>query len=628
MRTSRTTSATRMVICDSSSLIHLSANQPLPTSLKQDPDRGGSLQGCASKRRRGIGGGSPMPKLLLALLFLFATAAPAAPATGFVDAPGGGRLWYEVKGQGSPIVFLHAGLVGSAGWDASFDHLAKSFRVIRYDRRGFGRSAAPKGPYSDVDDLQAIFETLKIGRAVLVGGSNGSRLAVDYALAHPDRVEALVLLGPVVSGLPYSQHFLPPRMVNYRPMFQEKSRAKLIEAWVQDPYLTDSHSTQARTRLRELLTKNPGPLTATFPESRPPDRPAVGRLAEIHVPTLILVGESDIPDVHAHAGVLEAGIHNARRMIVPKAGHLIQLEQPGFLEWRIREFLRPGETAQHELMMVSDTVHGLDEARRALDYDAKTPLEVQEAGTERRGDVRIVDLSYASPMGGRVPAYLILPPGEGKHPAVLFLHPGQGDRKTFLDEAVGLARDHGFVSLTINAPFLRPENQGKRGGNHWNPEVSRREQIQTVQDLRRGFDFLVSRPEVDPGRLAYVGHSLGATVGGTLAGVEKRPRAFVLMAGYPSLTHAVMNNGDQGSIAFRELTTPEQRDAYVKAMETLDALYYVFAAAPAKLLFQFAKRDEYIPPWDAAAYVRSAKESKEVLWYDTDHFFNEAARRD
>jgi fermentation-respiration switch protein FrsA (DUF1100 family) len=100
------------------------------------------------------------------------------------------------------------------------------------------------------------------------------------------------------------------------------------------------------------------------------------------------------------------------------------------------------------------------------------------------------------------------------------------------------------------------------------------------------------------------------------------------MAGYPSLTHAVMSNGDQGSIAFRELTTPEQRDAYVKAMETLDALYYVFAAAPAKLLFQFAKRDEYITPWDAAAYVRAAKEPKEVLWYDTDHFFNEAARHD
>jgi pimeloyl-ACP methyl ester carboxylesterase len=573
-----------------------------------------------------------MPNLrdaLLALpcLLLMAAAASAEPATGFVDAPGGGRLWYEAKGQGSPVVLLHDGLVSSAGWDGPFDSLSQSFRVIRYDRRGFGRSEAPKGPYSDVDDLNAVFEALRIGRATLVGCSNGSKLAVDYTLAHPDRVEALVLVGPVISGLPYSEHFLRRGMVNYRPMFQEKSREKLIEAWVQDPYLTDPHDAEARTRLRELLTKSPGPLTATFPESRPPDRPAAGRLAEIHVPTVILVGESDIPDVHAHAGVLEAGIHGARRKIVRGIGHLVQLEQPTAITREVLLLLRPEEAVERELTLSSRLVF-LDETRRALDYDARAPLEIQEAGTERRGDVRIVDLSYASPMGGRVPAYLILPPGEGRHPAVLFLHPGQGDRKTFVDEAVGLAKDRGFVALTISAPFLRPENRGKRGGNPWNPEVERREQIQTIVDLRRGFDLLVSRPEVDPGRLAYVGHSLGATVGGTLAGVEKRPRAFVLMAGYPSLTHAMMNNGDQGSIAFRELATPEQRGAYVKAMAPLDALYYVFAAAPAKLLFQFAKRDEYITPWDAAAYVRSAKEPKEVLWYDTDHFFNDAARWD
>lgn len=570
-----------------------------------------------------------MPKRLLALpcLLLLAAAASAETSSGFVDAPGGGRLWYEVKGQGSPIVFLHDGLVSSAGWDGPFDSLADSFRVVRYDRRGFGRSEPPKGPYSNVDDLHAILETLRIGRAVLVGCSNGSKLAVDYTLAHPDRVEALVLVGPVISGLPYSEHFLRRGLVNYRPMFQEKSRERLIEAWVQDPYLTDSRDTQARTRLRELLTKSPGPLTANVPESRPPDRPAVGRLAEIRVPTLILVGESDIPDVHAHAGVLEAGIHDARRTIVPGAGHLIQLEKPGIVTREIRLFLRPAEVVERELTMSSHTVN-LEEARRALDYDAKAPLDIQETGTERRGDVRIVDLSYASPMGGRVPAYLILPPGAGKHPAVLFLHPGQGDRKTFVDEAVELAKNHGFVSLTISAPFLRPENQGQRGGNPWNPEVERREKIQTIQDLRRGFDLLAARPEVDPRRLAYVGHSLGATMGGTLAGVEKRPAAFVLMAGYPSLTHAMMNNGDQGSLAFQELATPEQRDAYVKTMEPFDAFYYVASAAPAKILFQFAKRDEFITPWDAAAYVWAAKEPKEVLWYDTDHFFNEAARRD
>jgi pimeloyl-ACP methyl ester carboxylesterase len=567
--------------------------------------------------------------LLLGLLssFLISAIATAESATGFVEAPGGGKLGYEVRGEGPPVVFLHDGLVSSAGWDSTFNALAKGFRAIRYDRRGFGRSEPPKGPYSDVDDLHAVLETLKVGRAVLAGCSNGSKLAVDYTLAHPDRVEALVLVGPVVSGLPYSEHFLRRGLVNFRPMFQEKNRGKLIEAWVQDPYLTASRNPEAQARLRELLTKNPGPLTASFPESRPADRPAVGRLAEIHVPTLILVGAADIPDVHAHAGALEAGIHEARRIVVPGAGHLAQLDKPEVLGHEILLFLRPGEVARRELSM-SSHIHYAEAGLRLFDYDTKAPLDVKEAGTERLGDVQVVDLSYASPMGGRVPAYLILPPNPGKHPAVLFLHPGQGSRSTFLDEAVALAKDRGFVSLTIGAPFLRPENQGKHGGNPWNPEVSRREQIQTVVDLRRGFDLLALRPEVDPKRMAYVGHSLGATVGGILAGVEKRPAAFVLMAGYPSLTHAMQHNSDQGAIAFQELATREQQNAYVGALEPLDALYYIGHAAPAKLLFQFAKRDEFITPWDAAAYLQTASDPKEVKRYDTNHSFNEEARRD
>ena len=570
-------------------------------------------------------------RFALALLAICATTwgapMPSAADPGFIEAPGGGKLGYEARGEGTPIVFLHDGLVSSAGWDSPFDALAKNFRAIRYDRRGFGRSEPPTGPYSDVDDLHAVLETLKAGRAVLVGCSNGSRLAVDYTLAHPDRVEALVLVGPVVSGLPYSEHFLRRGLVNFRPMFQEKNREKLIEAWVQDPYLTASRNPEAQARLRELLTKNPGPLTVNFPESRPADRPAGGRLAEIHVPTLILVGAADIPDVHAHAGILEAGIHRARRIVLPGVGHLAQLDKPEVLGREILLFLRPGEVARRELIM-SSHIHDVEAGLRLFRYDAKAPMEIQEAGTERRGDVQVIDLSYASPLGGRVPAYLILPPGEGKHPAVLFLHPGQGNRSTFVDEAVALAKDHGMVSLAIGAPFLRPENKGLRGGNPWNPEVSRKEQIQAIVDIRRGFDLLVSRPEVDPKRMAYVGHSLGATVGGTLAGVEKRPAAFVLMAGYPSLTHAMQHNSDQGAIAFQELATQEQQNAYVDALEPLDALHYVGHAAPAKLLFQFAKRDEFITPWDAAAYLQTASDPKEVKWYDTNHSFNEEARRD
>jgi pimeloyl-ACP methyl ester carboxylesterase len=565
-------------------------------------------------------------RLVCVLLPLLAAAAWAgSSATGFVDVPGG-KLWYEAKGEGSALVLLHDGLLPSVTWDGQFDELAKRFRVIRYDRRGYGRSEPPKEAYSDVDDLYAVFESLKIGRAVLVGCSNGARRSVDFALAHPDRVEALVLVGPVVSGLPYSEHFLRRSVAAFRPLYQGKNVDKVIDNWVNDPYLVDAANTKAKERLRELLNANRGPLERNNPDSRPPARPAAEHLGEIHVPTLIIVGASDIPDVHAHAGVLEAGIHGARRVIVPGAGHLVQLEKPDLLNREILDFLRPADSAAAWLKTASQ---GFDreKSRRLFDYDAAAPLNIKEAGTERRGEIRIVDLSYASPLGGTVPAYLILPPGEGKHPAVLFLHPGQGSRSTFVDEAVELAK-RGIVGLTISAPFLRPENRSQRGELPFAAEASRKEQIQTIVDVRRGFDLLLSRPEVDPQRLAYVGHSLGATVAGPLVAIDRRPIAYVLMAGYPSLTHAETDGHDQGAIFFQEILTPEQRQAYLGAMSPIDSVHYIGAAAPAKLLFQFARTDEFITPWDAEVYVQAASEPKEVKWYDTDHSFNEAARKD
>lgn len=565
----------------------------------------------------------PAALLLLAALPLAAAVPPEAPApaTGFVEVSGG-MLWYEVRGQGSNLVFLHDGLLPSETWDAQIPFFSRSFRTVRYDRRGYGRSEPPQGAYSDVEDLAAVFAALSIDRAVLVGCSNGAKLAVDFTLAHPERVEGLVLVGPVVSGMPYSEHMLRRGLENFRPMFREQSLEKLIEAWVQDPYFVASGNAPAKERLRELLTRFPGALTVR--ESRPPERPALPRLGEVRKPALLVVGAADIPDVHAHAGALEAGIDRARRVVVPGAGHLVHMEAPERFNETVLGFVSPGLAAAAWLKTLEGD-RTWEEGRRLFDYDASAPLDVREAGTETRGDVRIVDLSYASPHGGRVPAYLVLPPGEGKHPAVLFLHPGQGDRSTFKDEAVELA-GKGIVSLSIDAPFKRPENQSP-GASPWDPVKERKEQIQTIVDLRRGLDLLAARPEVDPGRLAYVGHSLGATVGGTLAGIERRPVGYVLMAGFPSLTRSWTHGRNRYGAAFQTLLTPEQQEAYVKTLAPVDAVHYVGRAAPAKLLFQFAHRDEFISYFDAAAYLQAGSEPKEAQWYDTDHFFNEEARK-
>lgn len=556
---------------------------------------------------------------LLALLPVSPAEAATDPVTGFIEVPGG-RLWYEARGTGFPLVFLHDGLLPSETWDDQVSAFSQAYRTIRYDRRGFGRSEPPQAPFSDVADLAAVFDRLMLGRAVLVGCSGGGQLAVDFALVYPDRVEALVLAGPVVSGLRYSEHFRQRNLTNLRPAIREKDVARSIEAWVQDPSLIDPANGRARERLREILTRHPGSLTIASAYRQPVERPAAGRLAEIRVPTLIVVGASDIADVHSHSGALEAGIAGSRRVVLSGAGHLVHLEIPERFNEMVLGFLRPEDAAATWLRSLQGN-RIAEEHRDLLEYDASAPLDVKEAGSEDRGSARVVDLSYASPLGGRVPAFLVLAQAEGRRPAVLFVHPGQGDRSTFLDEAVELA-ERGVASLVIGAPHTR----GGAPANPLDAAATRREWLQLMMDVRRGFDLLASRPEVDPARLAYVGHSLGATAGGTIAAHERRPVAWVLMAGYPSLTHAMSHNPDM--VPFRALLTPEELRAFLETMEPLDSVHWLGRMRPAKKLLQFARRDEFITPFDAAAYEQATSEPREVKWYDTDHFFDAQARKD
>jgi pimeloyl-ACP methyl ester carboxylesterase len=566
--------------------------------------------------------------VLFAVSFAGLAPSPAAAGTAdFVTVPGG-KLWYEVEGAGDALVFLHDGLLPSATWDGQLAYFARRFRAVRYDRRGYGRSEPATAEFSDLDDLAALLDHLGIAKTILVGCSSGSRIAVDFALAHPDRVTGLVLVGPIVSGFPHSAHFDQRGLLNFQPLFGgqrgEKDVSRLVDNWVRDPFLTAAGSTAAKARLRELMTANPTPATGALREGKPVARPALGRLGELRKPVLLVVGESDIPDVHANAGALEAGIANSRRVVVEKAGHLVQLEQPEAFNEVVLTFLRPGVMAAEYLKTLSSERIFAD-GQKLLEVDRRAPLDVHEGKTETRGEVKVVDLTYASPLGGRVPAYLVLPPGSAPHPAVLFVHPGQGNRSTFLAEATELAAEHGIAGLLLDAPFARPGYTRPR--NPWDPEANRREQLQSMLDVRRGFDLLAERPEVDASRLAFVGHSFGATIGGTVAGVEARPIAWVLMAGYASYTHASLAGQHRGAIAFRTLLTPAERQAYVDAMAPLDAVHYVGHAA-GRFLFQFAHHDEFITPWDAGLYLAATKAPKTVKWYDTDHFFNETAKTD
>src|SRR6266404_2848323 len=201
----------------------------------------------------------------------------------------------------------------------------QKFHVIRYDRRGYGRSPASTEGYFETDDLAALLRHLKVTRAVIVGSSHGGEISVNFALEHPEMTQELVLVGAVVGGMPYSKHFLDRGEVLGKPL--EKGDVQgAIAAATNDKYLIAPGNDAAKKHMAALLAASPQDLTHASFEITP--KPALPRLHEIKVPALLLVGDRDIPDVHAHAGAIEAGIPRARRVVVSGTGHLMYLEKP------------------------------------------------------------------------------------------------------------------------------------------------------------------------------------------------------------------------------------------------------------------------------------------------------------
>jgi len=263
---------------------------------------------------------------------------------------------------------------------------------------------------------------------------------------------------------------------------------------------------------------------------------------------------------------------------------------------------------------------------KALEYDRNAPIDVREIGVTKRGDIEVHDISYASPKGGRVPAYLVVPPGKGPFAAVIWGHWYWGNsearnRTEFLDEAVVLAKS-GVVSLLTDGPVARPGHvEDKEPLN----EQQVTDLIQQVTDMERGADLLLARKDIDAKRLAYVGHSYDATVGAFLSGVDKRFKAFVLMAG--GLSDEVdMKSKEYRD--YREKIGAEKFDAFQAKYAWLDPGKFVSHAAPATVFLQYATKEDFLTVERAKEYAANVSEPKKFQVYEAPHALNAAARRD
>jgi len=259
--------------------------------------------------------------------------------------------------------------------------------------------------------------------------------------------------------------------------------------------------------------------------------------------------------------------------------------------------------------------------KRMYIYDRKQSLDVQEKLLHERDQVKVYDLTYASPKGGRVTAYLVVPAGKGPFAGLVFGHWGPGNRTEFLPEATLYARA-GAVSLLVDYPWVRPAPWRKRLKEADDPETDHQAFVQAVIDLRRGIDLLAARPDVDPKRLAYVGHSYGAQWGAILSAVDDRLKGVVLMGGIPDQAAIYRDNNDPAVVEYRASTPKEKQDAYLKSSERTAAVRYV-PHATAPLLFQFARYERYFDKAAMDRYEKAARNPKEVKWYDTGHELND-----
>jgi pimeloyl-ACP methyl ester carboxylesterase len=249
----------------------------------------------------------------------------------------GTRLHVDVQGHGPPILFLHAGISDSHMWDEQVRRFRRHFTVIRFDARGYGLSLKATAPFVPADDCEAVLAALGVASATIIGSSFGGTVALDLAVAHPSRVARLV----IVSGSPGWQSYsetLNQRTTAILVAGQEKGPDALTSAWMNDPMLTiANHDRRLRPVVAAGIRRNAeGILAGSL--MRPPEI-AAPRLDAIKIPTLLIVGDQDDPEVVQRTHEMRGRLQRSQEIVIRGADHLPNMEFPGQFNEAMDRFL-------------------------------------------------------------------------------------------------------------------------------------------------------------------------------------------------------------------------------------------------------------------------------------------------
>jgi 3-oxoadipate enol-lactonase len=264
--------------------------------------------------------------------------------TGFVNVEGG-RIYYEVEGDGHPLLLIHGGLGDLRMWDGQMTAFAARYRVIRYDTRGFGRTETEDVEFSNRADAAAVLDHVGAESAYVVGQSRGGIIGLDLLLEHPDRVDAFVSVAGGIGGFApkLPEGTAAPPWEEMERLWEAKDWAALADLETQ--VWVDGWGQPATRVDPALRRKVHGWIVASYeagkPDGKPQplDPPAAERLEDVRVPTLVMVGEVDEPGGVVAERHLAASVDGARLVEFPGVAHMIQLEQPERFNAVVLEFL-------------------------------------------------------------------------------------------------------------------------------------------------------------------------------------------------------------------------------------------------------------------------------------------------
>jgi 2-hydroxy-6-oxonona-2,4-dienedioate hydrolase len=264
--------------------------------------------------------------------------------SGFVNIDGA-QIYYETAGRGTPFVMIHAGVADSRQWNNEFAFFAQNYQVLRYDMRGYGKSEPVDGEFSHMSDLVSILDALEIQEPLVVMGcSMGGGLAMDFALTHPSRVKALIMVGSGPSGLKLDVPTLP-KFAEVEKAFEAGDLDQVAELetqiWFDGSGRSPQQVNQAMRSLayemnRRALDYEAKELGKRLPST---ETPAFDRLPNLDIPVLVIVGAYDTPYILAAADYMVEKIPSARKVKIEDAAHLPNMDHPHEFQTIVRTFL-------------------------------------------------------------------------------------------------------------------------------------------------------------------------------------------------------------------------------------------------------------------------------------------------